>query len=474
MTNLLTGNFLPIRVENENLRCTVTEGRIPPDLLGTQFVKVGPNPVYDLQLNQANHWFDGNGHLHSITIHGDGHVTYSNKYVRNDMYYIEKAANAPIYPSLQTLFGNETVNILTSYIKLSITSILWRRFRFTKSNTSVIKDGDRLLVLEENGCPFAVNYNRLDTIGPETFNGTWGFFRQGWDGFSAHPKRCPITGQLHVIGYETMYSQLRYSIIDKKGHVKVARTKVPVACPTMIHDVAMTNKYMVVCVHPLRFDVTRLLYGKALLYYDQTEWCEWVFIDKKATERTNIATVAHSFRSRAFVVTHFANAYEVTEDSVSVFACINQDADFHNPANSGLSYMTQFKFNLKTHQIEEQVVGHLPVDFPQVPPTKTGHKSQFMVASTQAHIHPDKWDTLKFDGLVRYEPENHHIVHLPFPQSVYGGDTCMTETHIVTFVHDECTDKSYVFIINLHTMIIECKICIPTRVPYGFHMCQVK
>ena len=53
--------------------------------------------------------------------------------------------------------------------------------------------------------------------------------------FTAHPKRCPLTGELHFFGYGVFPPYLTYHVLDAAGEL-VKSEPITVPGPTMMHD----------------------------------------------------------------------------------------------------------------------------------------------------------------------------------------------------------------------------------------------
>ena len=66
--------------------------------------------------------------------------------------------------------------------------------RCTVANTSVVPFGNRIFTLAENALPMEIT-RELDTVGFHDFGGALK------TPFTAHPKICPMTGELHFFGY---------------------------------------------------------------------------------------------------------------------------------------------------------------------------------------------------------------------------------------------------------------------------------
>jgi len=155
----LSGNFAPVFEERSETDLRVT-GEIPRELNGL-YVRNGANPPSGKSLD----WFLGCGMLHGIEISDGKPRWYRNRYV-------------------QTPLLDEEVPSPESRAKLE-NSI---------ANTHVIGHAGKILALAELSLPIEVN-GELETLGPYRFGGKL------HGNMTAHPKVCPITGELLFFGY---------------------------------------------------------------------------------------------------------------------------------------------------------------------------------------------------------------------------------------------------------------------------------
>ena len=69
--------------------------------------------------------------------------------------------------------------------------------------------------------------------------------------FTAHPRRDPATGELHALCYEANdLKRVRYNVVDVDGRVRRSVT-IPVEHGPLIHDCAITGRYLVFLDLPL-------------------------------------------------------------------------------------------------------------------------------------------------------------------------------------------------------------------------------
>ncbi|MET0271072.1 MAG: carotenoid oxygenase family protein, partial [Sphingomonas sp.] len=84
--------------------------------------------------------------------------------------------------------------------------------------------------------------------------------------FTAHPRRDPATGELHSLCYEaTDPKRIRYNVVDVTGRVRRSVT-IPVAHGPLIHDCAITARYVIVMDLPLTLSMRVVLSGHGFPY----------------------------------------------------------------------------------------------------------------------------------------------------------------------------------------------------------------
>jgi carotenoid cleavage dioxygenase-like enzyme len=208
-----SGVYLPVSQELTAFDLPV-RGELPRELCGL-YVRNGPNP----RSGPSAHPFFGDGMLHGVWIENGRARKYANRWVQT-------------LPSLPT-----------SDLRRSV------------ANTNVIAFGNQLLALEETAFPYEVDAG-LNTVGPFDFGG------ELKTPMTAHPKRCPITGDLHFFGasWNPADPPLTYHRANAAGELVVSR-EIAVPGHTMMHDFAITENYVVFMDLPVVFDAERAREG---------------------------------------------------------------------------------------------------------------------------------------------------------------------------------------------------------------------
>lgn len=135
----------------------------------------------------------------------------------------------------------------------------------------------------------------------------------------------------------------------------------------------------------------------------------------------------------------------------------------------------QWRFNLKTGAVEEEMLEDAPSDFPRLNEQFLGRKMQYgytaRLASTPMPL---------FDAIVKYDFKNNRSEAHKFGNERYGGEavfvprpnaTLEDDGWLITFVYDTEQNTSEMLVINAKDMAAEpiARVILPQRVPYGFH-----
>ena len=92
MNKFLQGNYGPIFEEYDFNNITDITGEIPSELNGV-LCRNGPNPQFP---NDKTHWFEGDGMLHSFTLH-EGKADYRNRWVLTERFNAERQAGKALF-----------------------------------------------------------------------------------------------------------------------------------------------------------------------------------------------------------------------------------------------------------------------------------------------------------------------------------------------------------------------------------------
>ncbi|MBR8833536.1 MAG: carotenoid oxygenase family protein [Stigonema ocellatum SAG 48.90 = DSM 106950] len=444
----LEGNFAPVHKE---ITTDVLEviGELPPELSG-MFVRNGPNPQWT-PLGQY-HWFDGDGMLHGVRI-SNSHATYCNRYVRTRGWEIENQAGKAIW---------------TGFLEPPQADNPYGIGKNT-ANTALVWHAGQLLALWEGGAPHAIKVPDLETIGEYTYNGKLA------SAFTAHPKVDPVTGEMMFFGYSFAPPYLQYSVVSATG--ELLRT-VPIDLPmgVMMHDFAITEEYTIFMDLPLTFSKERMERGEPLMVFERDRPSRFGIVPRFGDNSS-----IRWFESPACYVFHTLNAYEDGDEVVLIGCRMNSTTvltaqDSQADPEGNIPRLYQWRFNLSTGTVREQMLDDVASEFPRVNENFLGRKTRYGYTGRMT-----KSELPLFDGIIKYDHQSGKSETHEFGQGRYGGEAVFVprgsqnsgedEGWLITFVYDTTEETSELVVVNAQDVTAEpvARVLIPQRVPYGFH-----
>jgi carotenoid cleavage dioxygenase-like enzyme len=315
----LTGSRRPVEVEVTAHDLAVT-GSIPADLDGC-YLRNGPNP----RGTDPGHWFFGDGMVHGVRIEGGAARWYRNRWVRTSTF-LEGA---------QPRRSDGTAD-----------------FTAGVANTSVVRHAGRTMALVESSFPQLLD-DELGTLGPYDFDGR---LRTA---MTAHPKTCPVTGELHFFGYDFFPPYLTYHRVDAGGTL-VASRPIDVAGPTMIHDMLLTEHHVVFMDLPVVFDLDLALAGAMPYRFEESYGARVGLLDRRRPDAD-----VRWFDVEPCYVFHGLNAHE---DGDRVVAHVVRYPDLWKAGTDDFSpsVLWRWEFDLVTGTVREGAVDDLPCELPRL------------------------------------------------------------------------------------------------------------
>lgn len=223
----LQGAFTPLYGERTVHHLTV-QGALPPELDGL-FTQIGGNPVAPPRRRgrEDYSWFSQDGMVCGVRLRGGRADWFRNRWIRSRQVCRTLGVPRPPGP---------------------------RRFVTDIVNTNVVCHGGLLLALVESGCLPARLSGTLETVEYTDLGGALP------RGFSAHPKTDPVSGELVAVAYSPLRTSADYLVIDRDGTLSKAE-RIPLGGRPMMHDIALTQRYVVLFDLPVRFDLVRAARG---------------------------------------------------------------------------------------------------------------------------------------------------------------------------------------------------------------------
>ena len=430
----LRGNWAPLAEERTITDLQVT-GTIPAELDG-RYVRNGANPITGF----SDHPFLGDGMIHDIRLRGGKAEWYRNRYVQTPFI------STPERP---------VIDVNDSFTDMAA----------SKANTNVVGHAGKILALEEGHFPYVLDGN-LDTVGPTDYDGKL----KG--SFTAHPKLCPVNGELVGFGYSLFAPYLTYLRVSAAGEL-VQSENITVGGPTMMHDFNMTQNHVIFMDLPAVFDMDMAMRGEMPIHWSDDYPARLGVMPRNG----NDASVVWYDINPCYVF-HPMNAYEDGNKIILDVARLDhvwRDSamDFPEPT------LYRWTIDTASGRVAEEQIDDLPAEFPRVPDTRVGlkHRFGYMMANAAASAFEEP---LSANGaILKYDLETGGRTsvdvgsgRLPGESSFVPKDGAVNEDdgYLMTYVYDANTDTSEFAIFDAATMSNEpvATVQLP-RVPFGFH-----
>lgn len=211
------------------------EGTVPPALRGTYYLN-GPSRFRRGEVSYR-HWLDGDGMVQSLRFTEDG-VIYTRRFVESAKHTAETEAGRALYRTFGTAFPGDQ---LLRGIALA-----------SPVNVSVHKVGEKLLAFGEQGLPWELDPETLETLGEHTFGGRLNAISP----FSAHPHFDRGGEEFFNFGISFSARQPMAHLYRFKidGEV-VYRRRIPIEHPASVHDFMVGERHIVLYISPYLLDM---------------------------------------------------------------------------------------------------------------------------------------------------------------------------------------------------------------------------
>jgi carotenoid cleavage dioxygenase-like enzyme len=437
----LQGNFAPVLEEVTATDLPVT-GQVPEALCG-RYLRNGPNPASAPEPS-TYHWFTGDGMVHGIRLRDGRAEWYRNRWVRS--------------AELARTLGEEP-NPGPVHADMDFAP-----------NTNVIGHAGRTFAIVEAGArPYELT-NELETMGPCDFDGTLD------GGYTAHPKRDPLTGELYAVSYFFGWgNDIEVTIIDADAKVRSSR-RIAMGGPVSVHDCAITQRSIALLDLPVTFSLDAAVAGASFPYRWEEGYRSRVGLLTRDGESTDV--VWHDVEP--CYVFHSMNAFDDPDGDGIVLDVVRHPSMFrtnHLGPSEGAPTLERWRLDGHGGAVKEERLDDRGQEFPRVDERRVGlpHRYGHAVAVASS------------DGIVGTESVllRHDLERGTSQTRSFGGGASLGEAVFVPredgsgesdgwlllLVHSAETGTSALHILNADDVEGEAQavIDLPRRVPAGFH-----
>jgi carotenoid cleavage dioxygenase-like enzyme len=306
---------------------------------------------------------------------GDDGASYTWRWVRSRKWQAEEAAGRAIYRAFGTSFAGDRLN----EHGLSLESPV---------NVSVWPYRGQLLAFGEQGLPYALEPDTLETIGEYSF----GRAINQVSPFSAHPCLDPDTGELYNFGISFSATRpcLNYYRFSAAGTLE-CRQRVRIPHPSSVHDFALGPRYAVFYLSAHHLDMEALRGGGSVMegLRWQPEHGSHLLILERGEGRLQ-ALIDLEARYCLHVVNCFESGGELVFDLLELDEPLYPEYQVVPKlfGNAGRAQPVRYRIDTSEWRItaREVILTELLHDFPAVDPRRaqdsTGHSWMVGVSTT--------------------------------------------------------------------------------------------
>jgi carotenoid cleavage dioxygenase-like enzyme len=447
----LQGPFAPVQKEITAFDLPVT-GSLPAQLNG-RYLRNGPNPLGlddpDYRFWEG-HWFLGPGMVHGVRLRDGKAEWYRNRWVRSQQVakaMDEKWPAGPVHDGMDFA-----------------------------ANTHIIAHAGRYLATVEAGpLPYELS-GELDTIGPCDFSGTLP------GGFAAHTKLDHATGELHAIAYYWAWDHVQHVIIGTDGTV-THTTDIPVADGPMMHDFALTGRYVVLFDLPVTFSLDAVSAGVKLPYTWNPAHQARVGLLPRGTTSADVRW----FEVDPCWAFHTLNAYDDGGRVIVDLVRYEGAYDVSKLTGHGPLTLDRWMIDPAAGKVTQQRLDDRPQEYPRTGQRVTGRPHRYgysavIGAFDHAMVSPsgDFADEAFSNALLKHDLTAGTVQAHEFGKDAATGeavfapaapDSAEDDGYVMAYVHNPDRGAADLVILAAQDFTAEpvARVHLPARIPLGYH-----
>ncbi len=446
----LSGNYAPVHDELTVNNLEVI-GEIPMDMLGI-YMRNGPNPAFEPIA--YNFPFDGDGMIHAVYIE-QGKAHYRNRYVKTRELLDEQRAGKAIYGSLL-----EPIMPDPNLISPNGNQGLFKEGTFIH----IIHHANRFLAMDENAAPYEMNA-KCETLGRWHPTGSNTSLE-----VAAHTRLDPKTGELWLIKYAFEPPFLTAFKLDEAGTLKQT-IEIDKSHSTMMHDFVLTENYLIFFDCPLVIDPGLVMSGGDVMSW-RPEYGTRVGIMPRSGGKINW------YVTEAFLVFHFANAYEENDRVIIDFVRHNDLITQNLKKSLPPSFLYRTVIDLKRKSIKHEQLDDRNVEFPRIREDRNSQKHRFIYLPSSTNT--SGLGKNQFNSIMKYDVQSQTIISHDFGNQAEIGEavfvprqnaTSEDDGYVVLFHYHILSNSSEFIILDAQNISQPplARVKIPRRVPHGLH-----
>ncbi|XP_057766723.1 probable carotenoid cleavage dioxygenase 4, chloroplastic [Salvia miltiorrhiza] len=474
----LSGNFTPVG-EIPPTACDVVEGSLPSCLHGGAYIRNGPNPHFTPK--GPYHFFDGDGMLHMIKF--SPKPTFCCRFVNTHKYAVEREMGYPFVPSIFSCFNGGLFASFSRFL-LTATRIISGHFDpinhgFGTANTNLALVSGHLFALCESDLPYAISITAdgdITTLGRHHFGASEPFPRM-----TAHPKVDRLTGEAFAYAYDVVPPFLKLFRIDSNGRKQKDVPIFSIKKLTVIHDIAVTEKYAVIPDMQMVVKPSLILSGRSPVQIDEEKVARVGVIPRYAEDEEEMVWID----APGFNPLHCVNAWEEDGGDTVCMVASNALAVDQLLENLGCSQLKMEKIviNVKAKTVQRHSLSPEILEFAVINPAYAAKKNRYIYAAVITETRAVGVVKLDLSLLNKEDAGDCTVASCWYGPDCHGGEPFFVareannpaaeedDGYLVTYLHDDNCKESKLVVMDAKsaTLDIIAAVKLPQRVPTGFH-----
>lgn len=443
-------------------------GCIPEWLYGS-YVAVGP-AQFEAGESKAHHWLDGLAMVHRFAFK-KGHVSYANQFIHS-YYFNESISKGTLTNSALASDPNASY-----FAKLrAALSDSDDRPPYDNTNIGIINHNNKWIALTETPNAISIDRNTLKSDNEYVFTDDIKMHTM-----SAHPIIDPHTHELFDVG-TTFGHKSTYTIFKLEPHSfkREVVAQMSTGYPSYLHSFAITDKSIVLTQVPFVLNPYDLLtsskpFIENFVWKPRQKTALSVF-DRKSGE------LIHTFYIDPTFIFNHVNAFQ-TDDVITLDVITHKDPSMiagykmaqlfsNNHYAPPLGTVTRITLNLKTGVATIKQLTQIGLEWPSIHFDAIGMKPYHYIWALSAQAQNDFYTMI-----VKYDIKNQSYVSwsepLCYPTEPTfvpkPGGTQEDDGVIMSVVLNAVTKKSFLLILDAHTMKEIARVLLPVHVPFITH-----
>lgn len=337
----------PLHFQEWDERQECIAGEVPDFVRGTYYLN-GP-ARFGMGNLRYRHWLDGDGMISRLRFDRNG-IHFKNRYVQSTKFLSEQEAGCALFRTFGTSFQDSRLNRVNNGLESPV-------------NVSVYPFGERLLAFGEQGLPWELDPETLETIGQFTFNGRL----NDASPMAAHPKFDAETGEMFNFGifFSSQTPRLYFYCIDAKGLRYRKGLPLPYSCS--VHDFSLSKRYAIFYLSPYLLDIKNFLQAGSSVM-ESLHWQPERGSNLLVLDRSNGELAASIALGNRYCL-HLINSFEregrlivdLLEFDAPIYGQYEPVPDFFSDVSHGGP--VRLVINLKSGEVEQRVA----LDYVQAP-----------------------------------------------------------------------------------------------------------